>query len=536
VGTNTGIEVFTSRPDTLPGAAFLVLAPEHPLLDSLKDKIANWSEVETYQEQARLGTPSKAGGIQKSGILLEGLIATHPLIGHDLPLWVADYVLLSYGTGAIMAVPGGDERDLQFAQQHNLPVPPDIGGGDVEAMINRLERLGSGEGAVNYHLRDWVFSRQRYWGEPIPLVNCTKCGWVPVPEDQLPLLLPEVETYEPSGTGDSPLATLTDWVSTQCPRCGGPGQRETDTMPNWAGSSWYFLRYTDPTNPHMLAGRDKLNYWLPVDWYNGGMEHTTLHLLYSRFWHRFLFDIGVVPCPEPYKRRTSHGMILATNNEKMSKSRGNVINPDDVVAEYGADTFRLYELFIGAFDQATPWSDQSIRGCRRFLEKVWQLKDFVKPGNIYSDELEGDIHRTIKKVSQDCEVARFNTAVSALMTLVNKYNNQGKVTKAEYRALLLLLNPFAPHITEELWELVGYKGRLHQESWPVWDEAKALRDTIKMAVQINGKTRAIIRIRAEAEEEEVKSDARNAVSDYLDGKIITREIFVPGRVWNIVTE
>lgn len=523
-GQAENLEIFTARPETLPRTSFLVIAPEHPLLDLLASKIANWPEVTAYRAAARTNSPD-------SGVPLLGLQGVSPLDGRLLPLWVADYIPQG---GTRMAVPGEDPTDRAFAQNHNLPILEDTDDGDAETILARLKALGAGREHTTYHLRDWVFSRQRYWGEPIPLVHCEKCRWVPLKDTDLPLLLPETVNFHPTDQGDSPLAALENWVNTPCPRCGGPGRRETDTMPNWAGSSWYFLRYTDPHNDRRLAGRDKLDYWLPVDWYNGGMEHTTLHLLYARFWHKFLYDIGIVSCPEPFKKRTSHGMILADNNEKMSKSRGNVINPDEVVAQYGADTLRLYELFIGAFDQATPWSQQGILGCRRFLEKVWRLKDCLKSGDSFSPDLEGEIHRTIKKVSLDCEETRFNTAVAALMSLTNLYLAKAKITRGEYRILLILLNPFAPHITQELWEQLNFKGRLHQVSWPRWDEKKAVQDTVRLAVQVNGKTRGVLVVSANAQEEDLRRDAQTLVSTHLEGKEITREIHVPGKVWNIV--
>jgi len=582
-GTGKKITVFSTRPDTLFGATYMVLSPEHPLIDEFRARITNWDDVEAYRAEAMRKSDFERTEIakEKTGVPLEGLMAINPANGNEIPIWISDYVLMSYGTGAIMAVPGHDTRDWEFARKFGLPIVEVVKGGDVEKeaytdtesgilvnsgfldglevkdaiekMIHWLEEKGFGRRAVNYKLRDWVFSRQRYWGEPIPLVYCEKCGWVPVPEEELPVLLPELEDYFPTETGESPLAKVTDWVNTTCPKCGGPAKRETDTMPNWAGSSWYFLRYTDPHNDKEFARMEKMKYWLPVDWYNGGMEHVTLHLLYSRFWHKFLYDQGYVPTPEPYMKRTAHGMILGENGEKMSKSRGNVVNPDDIVAEFGADTFRVYEMFIGAFDQAIPWSQQGVRGCRRFLERVWKLMDILVDGTRdetrvqmslegYSLEFETAMHRTIKKVSHDYEKMKYNTAVAAMMSLVNDFHNKGRITRGELRSLLLILNPVAPHITEEMWEMAGfqaeYSGHIYQQKWPTWDEAKTIEDMVEIAVQVNGKLRATVTVPRSALQEDVKDLVmeEGSVLRHLEGKRIVKEVYVPGRVYSIVAE
>lgn len=565
-GSDQVIRVFTTRPDTLFGATYMVLAPEHPLIDQLKDRIENFDEVAAYREQTMRKSDFERTELahEKTGVPLKGISAINPCNNKEIPVWISDYVLITYGTGAIMAVPAHDTRDYEFARKFGLPIVEVVSGGDIskeaytsiedgilvnsgflngltvkdaiERMINWLEEKGIGKRAVNYKLRDWVFSRQHYWGEPIPLVECPDCGFVPVPEDQLPVMLPEVEHYEPTDTGESPLAKIDWWVNTTCPRCGKPAKRETDTMPNWAGSSWYFLRYTDPHNDKEFASMDKLKYWLPVDWYNGGMEHTTLHLLYSRFWHKFLYDCGLVPTPEPYRKRTSHGMILGENNEKMSKSRGNVINPDDIVAEYGADTFRVYEMFLGAFDQATPWSQQGVKGVRRFLERVWRLQDLLVDGDEYSPELETLMHQTCKKVSEDIERMKFNTAVAALMSLVNAFYDRGQVTKAEFRDFLILINPFAPHISEELWERCGFPGQVSSQKWVQWDETKAIEDIIEVPVQINGKVRGTITVERTASKEDVRAKLHEneALAKFISDKEITKEVYVPGKVYSLV--
>ena len=560
------INVFTTRPDTLWGATYMVISPEHLLLEKLATRIENINEVKAYQREAAFKTEFERTeeDRQKTGVPLEGVWAINPGTGQKIPVWVADYVMMSYGTGAIMAVPGHDHRDWEFARQFDLQIVEVIKGGDVsqEAYVDTekgtivnsdfldglpvkeaikkvtdwLEEQGLGKRKVNFKLRDWVFSRQRYWGEPIPLVNCPSCGWVPIPEEELPLVLPELEEFSPTGTGESPLARLKDWVETECPKCGKNAQRETDTMPQWAGSSWYFLRYTDPRNNHALAAKEALDYWIPVDWYNGGMEHTTLHLLYSRFWHKFLYDIGVVPTPEPYKKRTSHGMILGENNEKMSKSRGNVVNPDRVVKEFGADTFRVYEMFMGAFDQDIPWSQQGVKGSRRFLERVWRLQEIVNGANGFSTELEIKMNQTIKKVTEDYDKMKFNTAIAALMSLLNEFYDRGEVTRDEFRSFLILLNPVAPHMTEELWVQQDFGGKLNQQDWVKWDEAKTLEDTIEIAVQVNGRVRGTVEVSRDAEQEEVKEKLLkvDAIRRHIDNKEVVKEIYIPGRIMNIV--
>jgi leucyl-tRNA synthetase len=490
----------------------------------------------------------------------------NPATEKEIPIFISDYVLISYGTGAIMAVPGHDTRDWEFAKKFSLPIIEVVAGGNVEEaayidtdsgvlvnsglinglevkeakekISNWLEEKGIGKQKINFKLRDWVFSRQRYWGEPIPLIYCEGCGWVPVPDEDLPVVLPEVESYEPTDNGESPLANIRDWVETTCPKCGGKGERETDTMPQWAGSSWYFMRYTDPHNDKELASKENLEYWTPIDWYNGGMEHTTLHLLYSRFWHKFLYDYGVVPTPEPYQKRTSHGMILGENSEKMSKSRGNVVNPDDIIEESGADTLRVYEMFIGDFEKSVPWSQNGIKGCRRFLDRSWKLQSILGNGDTFSKDLESTMHKTIKKVSEDFENLKFNTAIAALMSLINDFNAKGSINKAEFKVFLMLLNPIAPHITEELWQLNGYKGMITDQSWPQWDEAKTKDDTIEMAVQINGKVKGTIVIAADASQEDAKEKAMadEKISAFIEGKTIVKEIYVPGKIFNIVVK
>lgn len=562
------VTVYTTRPDTLFGATYMVISPEHPLIDELKDKIKNFDEIEEYREYAQKKSDFERTELvkEKTGVQVKGINAINPASNKEMPIWISDYVLMSYGTGAIMAVPGHDTRDWEFANKFGLPILEVVAGGNVEeeaftdiengTIVNSdfinglpvkeakekisdwLEEKGIGHRKTNYKLRDWVFSRQRYWGEPIPLVYCEKCGWVPVPEEQLPVLLPEVESYEPTDNGESPLANIRDWVETTCPKCGGYAERETDTMPQWAGSSWYFLRYTDPHNDKELASKENLDYWLPVDWYNGGMEHTTLHLLYSRFWHKFLYDCGIVPCPEPYQKRTSHGMILGGNNEKMSKSRGNVINPDDVVNEFGADTLRLYEMFIGDFEKSVPWSQNGVKGCRRFLDRVWRLQELLVDGDEYSKELETSIHKTIKKVSEDFEALKYNTAIAALMSLLNEFNDAGRVNEAEFKTFLTLLNPVAPHITEELWDINGFGGMLNEQAWPTWDEAKTVEDVIEIAVQINGKVKGTISIPADATQEAAKAKFAGDEKLYslIEGKNIVKEIYVPGRIFNIVVK
>jgi leucyl-tRNA synthetase len=562
------LKIFTTRPDTIFGATYMVIAAEHPIIDKYKDKIENIEEVLSYREEVAKKSDFERTELskEKTGVELNGLKAINPATNKEIPIWVSDYVLITYGTGAIMAVPGHDQRDWEFAKKFDLPIIEVIKGGNIEEaaytdtdsgelvnsdflnglevkeaiekMSDYLEEKGIGTRKVNYKLRDWVFSRQRYWGEPIPLIHCDKCGWVPVPENELPLMLPDVDNYEPTDNGESPLANIHDWVHTTCPKCGGKAVRETDTMPQWAGSSWYFLRYIDPHNDDELASKDALDYWLPVDWYNGGMEHTTLHLLYSRFWHKFLYDLGIVPCPEPYAKRTSHGMILGNNNEKMSKSRGNVVNPDDIVRDYGADTLRTYEMFIGDFEKSVPWSENGVKGCRRFLERVWRLQDIVVEGNEYTKELESTIHKTIKKVSDDFESLKFNTGIAALMSLLNDFNSYGKITKKDFETLLILLNPVAPHITEELWETVGLEGNLFNASWPKYDEEKTKDQIIEMPIQVNGKVRGKLMISVTDTQEMVreKALADEGISKFIEGKNIVKEIFVMGKIYNIVVK
>ena len=563
-GKEEKLTVYTTRPDTLFGATYMVVSPEHPMLDKYKDEIQNWDAILQYREQAAKKSDFERSELakEKTGVSIEGLMAVNPVNGKEIPIWVSDYVLMSYGTGAIMAVPAHDTRDWEFAKKFNLPIIEVVAGGEnvqeeaftdvatgklinseflnglevAEAkkkMIEYLEEKHIGKSKTNFKLRDWVFSRQRYWGEPIPIVKCEKCGYVPLPENELPLELPEVDSYMPTDNGESPLAAMTDWVNTTCPCCGGPAKRETDTMPQWAGSSWYFLRYTDPKNTEALASKEALEYWLPVDWYNGGMEHTTLHLLYSRFWHRFLYDEGIVPTKEPYQKRTSHGMILGENGEKMSKSRGNVVNPDDIVMDYGADTLRTYEMFIGAFDLSASWSENGVKGCRRFLDRVWKLQEILVDGDAYSADLETKMHQTIQKVSSDFENLKYKTAIAAMMSLINDFYKKGAINKKEFETFLILLNPVAPHITEELWEICGYTGRVYQQSWPEFDESKTVEDTIEIAVQINGKTRAVVKLAADVSKEDALAAGKEVVADKLTGTIV-KEIYVPGRIINIV--
>ncbi len=572
--TEDVLRVYTTRPDTLFGATYMVVSPEHPYLDKYKDQIENFDDIVAYREQAARKSDFERTELakDKTGVEIHGLKAINPVNDTEIPIWVSDYVLMTYGTGAIMAVPAHDDRDWEFAKKFNLPIIQVVKGNTEEVnntvdldkaaftdvatgvMLNSgfldnlsveeakekikdfLEEKKIGTRKVNYKLRDWVFSRQRYWGEPIPIVNCDKCGYVAIDESELPLMLPEVDSYMPTDNGESPLAAMTDWVNCKCPKCGGPAKRETDTMPQWAGSSWYFLRYTDPKNTEALASKEALDYWLPVDWYNGGMEHTTLHLLYSRFWHRFLFDQGVVPTKEPYQKRTSHGMILGENGEKMSKSRGNVINPDDIVNEFGADTLRTYEMFIGAFDLSASWSEQGVKGCRRFLDRVWKLQEIVDNDDMgYSKDFETKMHQVIKKVSNDFENLKYNTAIAALMGLINDFFKKGSVTKGEFKTFITLLNPVAPHITEELWEIQGFEGRLYQTAWPEYDEAKTVEDTIEIAVQINGKTKMTIAISRNEEKDSAIEKAKEALGSKLAGDIV-KEIYVPGRIINIVVK
>ena len=580
IGRSTGAEVefdttggdklliYTTRPDTLFGATYMVMSPEHPYIEKWADRITNMDAVREYQEVSARKSDFERTEMakDKTGVRLEGVAAINPVNGKEIPIFISDYVLMSYGTGAIMAVPGHDTRDWEFAKKFGLPIIEVVKGGDVEkeaftdcatgimvnsgfldgltveeakkTIIKWLEEQKKGETKVNYKLRDWVFSRQRYWGEPIPLVNCPKCGWVAIPESELPLRLPEVESYEPTDNGESPLAKLTDWVKTTCPCCGGPAERETDTMPQWAASSWYFLRYCDPHNVNALAAKEALDYWMPVDWYNGGMEHTTLHLLYSRFWHKFLYDIGVVSCKEPYAKRTSHGMILGENGEKMSKSRGNVVNPDDVVAQYGADTLRMYEMFIGDFEKTAPWNTSSIKGSKRFLERVAALTDMMTPEEGYSPELEGSFHKMIKKVSEDIEGLKCNTAIAAMMSVLNEIYDKGSVTRGELMTFITLLNPFAPHLTEEINEVLGNREMLARAKWPEYDPAKCVDAAAEIAVQVSGKIKARLMIPTDSTEEAVKAlvmaDAN--VQAALAGKTVIKEIYVKGKLYNIVAK
>ena len=579
IGRSTGAEVdfkttegdtltvYTTRPDTLFGATYMVISPEHPAIEKWAAGLANIDAVRAYREEAARKSDFERTELNKdkTGVKLDGVCAINPVNGKQIPIFVSDYVLMGYGTGAIMAVPAHDDRDWAFAKKFGCEIIEVVSGGEdvqqaaftakdetgilvnsdflngktvkdaIPAMIAWLEEQGIGRAKVQYKLRDWVFSRQRYWGEPIPIVQCEKCGWVPLPEDQLPLTLPDVESYEPTENGESPLAKMTDWVNTTCPCCGGPAKRETDTMPQWAGSSWYFLRYMDPHNDKALASKEALEYWSPVDWYNGGMEHTTLHLLYSRFWHKFLYDLGVVPTKEPYAKRTSHGMILGENGEKMSKSRGNVVNPDEIVDTYGADTMRLYEMFIGDFEKAAPWSPKSIKGCRRFLERVWALAEKVQDGDAYSGEHEVLMHRTIKKVGEDADNLKANTAIAALMTMLNEFYDKG-VNRAEYMTFLTLLSPFAPHITEELWQQMGGEGLLSVAPWPQYDEEKTVEDTVEMAVQVNGKLKCTIKLPADCDKQTAIDTAlaEEKVQHAIEGKQMVKQIVVPGKIVNLV--
>ncbi len=568
-GTTLGdtLTVYTTRPDTLFGATYMVISPEHPLIEKWADKITNLDEVRKYQDEAAHKSDFERTELnkEKTGVKLEGVMGINPVNDTEIPIFISDYVLVSYGTGAIMAVPAHDTRDWEFAKKFNLPIIEVVKGSEVgveneaftdcatgvmtnssfltgmsveeakKAITEWLTKEGKGHEKVNFKLRDWVFSRQRYWGEPIPIVKCEKCGYVPLDESELPLTLPNVESYEPTDTGESPLAKMTDWVNTTCPCCGGPAKRETDTMPQWAGSSWYFLRYCDPHNDKELISKEAAEYWTPVDWYNGGMEHTTLHLLYSRFWHKFLYDIGVVPTSEPYKKRTSHGMILGENGEKMSKSRGNVVNPDEIVDTYGADTMRLYEMFIGDFEKAAPWNSDSIKGCKRFIEKYWNLQEKVKDGDEYSPEHEALMHKTIKKVTYDIDNLKANTAIASMMTLVNEFSQKG-CNKAELKTLTILLNPFAPHVTEEMWQVMNFGGMVNEAQWPTYDEEKTKENSVEIVIQVMGKVRSKLTIPVDMPKDEVlaaaKADAK--IAELLDGKEIKKEIYVPGKLVNFV--
>ena len=566
--TGETLTVYTTRADTLFGVSYMVISPEHPFLENWKDKVENWDEIEAYRQEAARKSDFERTEMakDKTGVRIQGIHAIHPITGAAVPLFVSDYVLMGYGTGIVMGVPGHDQRDWDFAKKFGLPIVEVVAGGDVTkeafvakddsaVMVNSdflngmtvkeaipfmkdwVEEKGIGRKKVNYKLRDWVFSRQRYWGEPIPLVHCDQCGWVPVPEDQLPLRLPEVESYEPTDNGESPLAKCTDWIHTTCPCCGGPAQRETDTMPQWAGSSWYFLRYCDPHNDKALASKEALDYWMPVDWYNGGMEHTTLHLLYSRFWYKFLYDIGVVPTCEPYQKRTSHGMILGEGGVKMSKSRGNVVNPDDIVREYGADTMRLYEMFLGDFEKAAPWDPKAIKGCKRFLDRIWNLSENIKEGDAYSPENEALIHKTIKKVGEDADNLKANTAIAAMMGLLNQFEKAG-CNKAEFLTFITILNPFAPHITEELNQLLGGKTMLAQAAWPVYDESKTVDHTVEIAVQLNGKVRSTITVSGDMTEEEIEKQALAdpKIANAMQGMQVVKSIVIKKKIVNFVVK
>lgn len=579
IGRSTGAEVefdttagdklmiYTTRPDTLYGATYMVISPEHPYLDKWAERISNMDEINAYKEESAKKSDFERTEMvkEKTGVRIQGVEGINPVNGKNIPIFVSDYVLMSYGTGAIMAVPAHDTRDWEFAKKFDLPIIEVVAGSKVgveneaftdcatgklvnsafltgmsveeakKAITEWLTKEGKGHQKVNFKLRDWVFSRQRYWGEPIPIVKCDDCGYVPVPESELPLRLPMVDSYEPTDTGESPLAKMTDWVNTTCPCCGKPAKRETDTMPQWAGSSWYFLRYMDPHNDKELVSKEAAEYWSPVDWYNGGMEHTTLHLLYSRFWHKFLYDIGVVPTKEPYQKRTSHGMILGQNGEKMSKSRGNVVNPDEIVDQYGADTMRLYEMFIGDFEKAAPWNSDSIKGCKRFVERFWNLQEIVKDGNEYSPQLEALMHKTIKKVSEDIDNLKCNTAIASMMTLVNEMYAKG-VNKAELRDLTIILNPFAPHVTEEMWQIMNFGGAVHEAQWPSFDESKTQENDVEIALQVKGKVRSRIVVPVDISKEDAIALAKKdeKIAAEIAGKEIKKEIYVPGKLVNIV--
>ena len=563
-GMDKNIKIYTTRPDTLFGATYMVISPEHPIIEELANKIENMAEVKKYQEQASLKSAFERSELnkEKTGVEIKGIKAINPVNQKEIPIWISDYVLITYGTGAIMAVPAHDTRDYEFASKFGIDIIPVLKGGDItkepfledgphinsdflnglnkeEAILKMtswLEENQIGSKKVNYKLRDWVFSRQRYWGEPIPMVYCESCGWVPIDEKDLPLKLPDIKEFTPGENGESPLAKQTDWIHTTCPHCGKPAKRETDTMPQWAGSSWYFLRYMDPHNDNELASKEALEYWSPIDWYNGGMEHTTLHLLYSRFWHKFLYDIGVVPTKEPYQKRTSHGMILGSNGEKMSKSKGNVINPDDIVNDFGADTFRVYEMFMGPFDQTASWSMDSIRGCGKFLDRVWNLQNILVDGDTYSKEVEKLMHQSIKKISQDIEDMKFNTCVSTLMTMVNEFYKLKRINKAEFKTFLTLLNPFAPHITEELNQLVGFENDISTYAWPEYDEIKTVDDEITLPIQFNGKLKATIQIIPDEDETIVKQKVHEAIHSKLGDKTIIKEIYVKNKIYNIVVK
>ncbi|UEB33452.1 leucine--tRNA ligase [Finegoldia magna] len=561
------ITVFTTRADTIFGATYMVISVDHPLIEKYSDQIKNIEEIRSYRQEVAKKSELERTDLskEKTGYKIDGLTAINPLTNKEIPVYVSDYVLMTYGTGAIMAVPAHDDRDYEFAKKFNIEMIPVIEGSDIEnsaftetnegnlinseflnglsvdeakeKMYEYIEEKEIGHKKTNYKLRDWVFSRQRYWGEPIPLVYCEHCGWVPLEEKDLPLVLPKVDNYEPTDNGESPLSNIDEFVHTKCPKCGRDAVRETDTMPQWAGSSWYYLRYTDPHNDEAIASKENLDYYVPVDWYNGGMEHTTLHLLYSRFWHKFLYDIGVVPTKEPYMKRTSHGMILGDNNEKMSKSRGNVVNPDDIVRDFGADTLRCYEMFIGDFEKSAPWSENGVKGCRKFLDKVWRTQELVDEDSNF-EKMETLTHQTIKKVSEDYENLKFNTAIAQLMTLLNEFNNLDKISKEQYKIFLILLNPVCPHITEEIWQRMGYEGYVHEASWPEYDESKTILDVIELPIQVNGKLRATVEIARDASEDEVfeKAIADDVVAKYLEEGNVVKKIYVKGRIFNIIVK
>ena len=561
------ITVFTTRADTIFGATYMVISVDHPLIEKYSAQIKNIEEIRSYRQEVAKKSELERTDLskEKTGYKIDGLTAINPLTSKEIPVYVSDYVLMTYGTGAIMAVPAHDDRDYEFAKKFNIEMIPVIEGSDIEnsaftetnegnlinseflnglsvdeakeKMYEYIEEKEIGHKKTNYKLRDWVFSRQRYWGEPIPLVYCEHCGWVPLEEKDLPLVLPKVDNYEPTDNGESPLSNIDEFVHTKCPKCGRDAVRETDTMPQWAGSSWYYLRYTDPHNDEAIASKENLDYYVPVDWYNGGMEHTTLHLLYSRFWHKFLYDIGVVPTKEPYMKRTSHGMILGDNNEKMSKSRGNVVNPDDIVRDFGADTLRCYEMFIGDFEKSAPWSENGVKGCRKFLDKVWRTQELVD-GDSNFEKMETLVHQTIKKVSEDYENLKFNTAIAQLMTLLNEFNNLDKISEEQFKIFLILLNPVCPHITEEIWQRMGYEGYVHEVSWPEYDESKTILDVIELPIQVNGKLRATVEISRDASEDEVfeKAIADDVVAKYLEGKNVVKKIYVKGRIFNIIVK
>lgn len=561
------ITVFTTRADTIFGATYMVISVDHPLIEKYSAQIKNIEEIRSYRQEVAKKSELERTDLskEKTGYKIDGLTAINPLTNKEIPVYVSDYVLMTYGTGAIMAVPAHDDRDYEFAKKFNIEMIPVIEGSDIEnsaftetnegnlinseflnglsvdeakeKMYEYIDEKEIGHKKTNYKLRDWVFSRQRYWGEPIPLVYCEHCGWVPLEEKDLPLVLPKVDNYEPTDNGESPLSNIDEFVHTKCPKCGRDAVRETDTMPQWAGSSWYYLRYTDPHNDEAIASKENLDYYVPVDWYNGGMEHTTLHLLYSRFWHKFLYDIGVVPTKEPYMKRTSHGMILGDNNEKMSKSRGNVVNPDDIVRDFGADTLRCYEMFIGDFEKSAPWSENGVKGCRKFLDKVWRTQELVD-GDSNFEKMETLVHQTIKKVSEDYENLKFNTAIAQLMTLLNEFNNLDKISEEQFKIFLILLNPVCPHITEEIWQRMGYEGYVHEASWPEYDESKTILDVIELPIQVNGKLRATVEISRDALEDEVfeKAIADDVVAKYLEDKNVVKKIYVKGRIFNIIVK